>query len=403
MAPVREHSRKPDEMYELIEATWPGPYVELFARYPRAGWHQWPEIRSPIQQQHATQQGKPMSLTDPAPNYGAYRVHPVADMFPLLDAQKFAELVASIRNNGLQEKITLLSDGITFADGRNRYLACVEAGVEPTFRILPADYIEEQIIDFIVAANLHRRQLTTGQLAAIAVEIKEALAKTIRPGRPNGAAETPQNSAELPHEREARSQAAKQVGVSHDSVQRAATVKEMSPTLFQALAAGAMTLNEVYRQAKAEEKARTQTQPTAEAAPAVVRATVTLRTHKGEPVEYPLPKSPPTFNPTNVHISWAAWSWNPVTGCLHGCRYCYAREIAEQKPSATYPVGFTPLFHHERLTAPRNTQVPKEAANHPRKGRVFVCSGRPLRPVGSRRLDWASPAAVDNLQWTYLC
>ena len=43
IAPVREHSRKPDAMYVLIEATWPGPYVELFARYPRAGWRQWPE------------------------------------------------------------------------------------------------------------------------------------------------------------------------------------------------------------------------------------------------------------------------------------------------------------------------------------------------------------------------
>jgi N6-adenosine-specific RNA methylase IME4 len=43
IAPVRQHSRKPDAMYDLIEATWPGPYLELFARYPRAGWHQWPE------------------------------------------------------------------------------------------------------------------------------------------------------------------------------------------------------------------------------------------------------------------------------------------------------------------------------------------------------------------------
>jgi N6-adenosine-specific RNA methylase IME4 len=44
VAPVREHSRKPDAMYALIEATWPGPYVELFARHPRAGWRQWPEL-----------------------------------------------------------------------------------------------------------------------------------------------------------------------------------------------------------------------------------------------------------------------------------------------------------------------------------------------------------------------
>jgi N6-adenosine-specific RNA methylase IME4 len=43
VAPVREHSRKPDAMYDLIEATWPGPYVELFARHPRVGWSQWPD------------------------------------------------------------------------------------------------------------------------------------------------------------------------------------------------------------------------------------------------------------------------------------------------------------------------------------------------------------------------
>lgn len=37
----REHSRKPDEIYELIEECSPGPYLELFARHPRTGWKQW--------------------------------------------------------------------------------------------------------------------------------------------------------------------------------------------------------------------------------------------------------------------------------------------------------------------------------------------------------------------------
>jgi N6-adenosine-specific RNA methylase IME4 len=37
----REHSRKPDQLYEIIEACSPGPYLELFARHPRQGWHQW--------------------------------------------------------------------------------------------------------------------------------------------------------------------------------------------------------------------------------------------------------------------------------------------------------------------------------------------------------------------------
>lgn len=37
----REHSRKPDEIYDIIEECSPGPYLELFARFPRAGWTQW--------------------------------------------------------------------------------------------------------------------------------------------------------------------------------------------------------------------------------------------------------------------------------------------------------------------------------------------------------------------------
>jgi len=37
----REHSRKPDEQYEIIESCSWGPYLELFARGERAGWSSW--------------------------------------------------------------------------------------------------------------------------------------------------------------------------------------------------------------------------------------------------------------------------------------------------------------------------------------------------------------------------
>jgi N6-adenosine-specific RNA methylase IME4 len=37
----REHSRKPDELYDIIESCSNGPYLELFARRPRANWIQW--------------------------------------------------------------------------------------------------------------------------------------------------------------------------------------------------------------------------------------------------------------------------------------------------------------------------------------------------------------------------
>lgn len=37
----REHSRKPDEIYGIVETCSPGPYLELFARFRRPGWTQW--------------------------------------------------------------------------------------------------------------------------------------------------------------------------------------------------------------------------------------------------------------------------------------------------------------------------------------------------------------------------
>jgi N6-adenosine-specific RNA methylase IME4 len=37
----REHSRKPDEQYDLIEACSPAPFLELFARGKRKGWTTW--------------------------------------------------------------------------------------------------------------------------------------------------------------------------------------------------------------------------------------------------------------------------------------------------------------------------------------------------------------------------
>lgn len=37
----REHSRKPDELYDIVEQCSPGPFLEMFARHTRPGWLQW--------------------------------------------------------------------------------------------------------------------------------------------------------------------------------------------------------------------------------------------------------------------------------------------------------------------------------------------------------------------------
>lgn len=41
ISPRREHSRKPDEVYDRVEALVDGPYLEMFSRNDRAGWDSW--------------------------------------------------------------------------------------------------------------------------------------------------------------------------------------------------------------------------------------------------------------------------------------------------------------------------------------------------------------------------
>lgn len=98
-------------------------------------------------------------------------------------------------------------------------------------------------------------------------------------------------------------------------------------------------------------------------------------------------------------IEWCDSTWNPVTGCLHGCEYCYARRIAErfggydkgdgtittQNPlpraelhlplvvtrrngktvNSPFPFGFQPTLHHYRMWEPLKLEKPQT---------IFVCS-----------------------------
>jgi protein gp37 len=130
---------------------------------------------------------------------------------------------------------------------------------------------------------------------------------------------------------------------------------------------------------------------------------ITLYTNKGEPVPYRRPDRP-VFNWTpGEGISWANWSWNPVTGCLHDCHYCYARDIATSPGmEGIYPVGFTPLFHPDRLACPANTKVPE--GDDPALRRVFVVSMGDLygKWVPEDWIKQVHQACVDNPQWEYL-
>ena len=75
----REHSRKPDEIYDLIEECSPGPWLELFARFGRKGWDQWgnEDVEKNSFRGVALRNGHYDSqavLFDPRARYKAYRV-----------------------------------------------------------------------------------------------------------------------------------------------------------------------------------------------------------------------------------------------------------------------------------------------------------------------------------------
>lgn len=88
-------------------------------------------------------------------------------------------------------------------------------------------------------------------------------------------------------------------------------------------------------------------------------------------------------------IEWCDFTWNPVTGCLHKCPYCYARKIANRFSKNTgfaefdtgksdihvvykeeycgdpYPWKFDPTLHRYRLDEPIKKKKPSK---------IFVCS-----------------------------
>jgi len=59
-------------------------------------------------------------------------------------------------------------------------------------------------------------------------------------------------------------------------------------------------------------------------------------------------------------IEWTDYSWNPITGCLHNCWYCYAKKLFTR-----FGKSFEPIFYPERLNELKKLKKP---------AKIFVCS-----------------------------
>lgn len=178
-------------------------------------------------------------------------VHPAARLFPLLDGVELEELAKDIAHGGLIEPLWLMSDG-TLLDGRNRLAACELASVEPRWRVYGGD----DPVGFVVSQNVHRRHMSQGQLAMVAVELEPLFAEQAKKrqrasgggeGRRGGDRRSVVTDASQPIQpadgRKARAQAAQAVGVGGSTVGQAKKVAADAPELANKVRKGEISLN----------------------------------------------------------------------------------------------------------------------------------------------------------------
>jgi hypothetical protein len=177
--------------------------------------------------------------------------HPAAEFFPLLEGQEYLAFKADIAVSGQLEPIWLCEDKIL--DGRNRYRACMELGITPTFHT----YTGSSPIAFAWSLNGERRHLTNAQRSAIGVEMLPALQEEARKRRMAGLRRGTTPVTPRVGERkklEAVEAAAKIVGASGTNIQYAKAVKQQDPELFQRIKRGEVNVAEAYRQVRDKPK-----------------------------------------------------------------------------------------------------------------------------------------------------
>lgn len=109
-----------------------------------------------------------VAITDTGISFStSVKVHPAADLFPLLTGADFDALVQDIDVNGLREPVVFTPAG-ELLDGRNRWKACKKLGDEPPRRI---EHSEPYA--YVISTNLHRRHLSESQRAMIGAKIAD--------------------------------------------------------------------------------------------------------------------------------------------------------------------------------------------------------------------------------------
>lgn len=328
---------------------------------------------------------EPTSIKTILKHYGIAGVHPAAEFLPRATDEEIEVMRADISAQGIIEPLKVDGDNL-LVDGRNRLRVAWELKLKfvPLKRISPKD-----VFAYVFSENVARRHLTIGQRAMLGAQMAN-----LPPGRHTADAAASIVSAVS---------AAKLLDIDRSGIVKARFINTWAKPEALSVKAGAMELNTAYRIACSNKAHSEQVHKPENPPPnsAVIKLPGIIDKKLVE-VPYPAPRGKHTFNRTNDAVDWASWTWNPVTGCLHGCAYCYAREMAYRDSyKASYPIQFAPLFHHERLNDPVNT-IP--GGDRPQDGRVFVCSMADLfgEWVPQHWIDSVFEATLEAPEWEYL-
>ena len=165
-----------------------------------------------------------------------YPISDLARIFPDMPPEDFARLVDSIQEDGLMDPITVWRGQVI--DGRHRYAACAEAGVERRFEYLGDD---ADPLRYILARNDLRRHLDESRRAVVAHKLSASSA----PGRPRK-----ENGANL-HSSFTQGEAAALLRVSRRTVAHAARVlsedSPAAPAVRLAVEQGRVTVSDASR------------------------------------------------------------------------------------------------------------------------------------------------------------
>jgi site-specific DNA-methyltransferase (adenine-specific) len=176
------------------------------------------------------------------------KIHPVAELFPMLSASELQDMAASIKRDGLLNPCVRMGD--VLLDGRNRIAACKMARVEPTF----TEYTGSSPVAFIIGANLARRHLDKGQKIALGIEIEPHFAEEARKRMLAGVRVDPVEN--VPQGKKSRDQAAAAVGVSGKTLSAAKAIREADPVRFEKVKQGKMSVAKAKKEIKAEQDKR---------------------------------------------------------------------------------------------------------------------------------------------------